>query len=153
MRHPRLVRLVLGSVLGLASWGCRYDSLEGSLGDQLDLRFDSVALSKAGTVLNVEYLHQSAQGTESPLSVACDLAGLAVPKGKGLNLDDATFAARCGVTRRVADGSRLPALSRGRLFLEAITFAEGGFTYGEFDLFFAEGSSLVAYFRGTIHER
>lgn len=153
MPHSRVFRLALLLAAGLASSGCRYDSLEGSLADRLDVRFDSVALTKQGAVLSVEYLRQAAQGTESPLSVACNLDGLAVPKGGSFNTDEATFAERCVLTRRVADGSRLPELSRGRLFLEAITFAEGGFTYGEFDLFFADGTSLVAYFRGTVHER
>lgn len=140
-------------VLAAASSGCGYNEIRGSLTQRIAFPVDDLTITRTGSMLQVDFIHETFSGFEHPLIARVDGAGLPLDRAGTLRVEAEEFLARVTLARDVLDGSRLPAVEHGLVQFENYDPSAKGLTFGDVDVWFVDGTDLAAYFRGHVETK
>jgi hypothetical protein len=151
----RVVSALRSAMVVLAALGaiaCGGDNtLEGSVDQVVPLGFDSVAVSKQGTVLAVDYVRNVSDGIkEITARLTFDTGGEAVDDSTVV--DGERFMQAVRLQRATRANNQFPDVQSGSLRFSTLELKDGGSAQGEFDIAFVDGHLLLGKFDGTIHE-
>jgi hypothetical protein len=133
--------------MALALCGCAPNSLQGSLGQDMSLSFDSITIQRTADEVSVSYLKgiPGATGNDIVFEIIANTDGVSLSKGGSINLaqvlSDGTL--RGSIARVVHDNpsNTFPPIVRGTL-----TFGQnpavGARVSGSFTLLFGEGGEI-----------
>jgi hypothetical protein len=138
---------VLPVLLALAGCGAP-NTLEGSLGDQVSLTFDTVEIQRSPTAIAVAYLKAlpGGGGHDTVLELVATVDAATLEKAGSINLvEKVGDGLRGAATRAVSGDPRrdLPPLVRGTLAFEGAA-TSGKSVSGSFSVLFDQGGSVGA---------
>ncbi len=121
--------------------------VEGSVGELVDLGYQSVEARLSEEELTVRFLTQQGTGENTILKVAARMEGLAFTAGAPIDLAEtlANGAQRGSVSRSVLDepSRNFPTIARGSLLLSGVP-ETGRKVAGEFNVTFANGTDVYS---------
>jgi len=120
-------------------------SVEGSLGELVEMGYQTVEVAQSPNVLAVNFVRPQGTGRDTVLQVSARLEGVTLQPGVSVDLSEVVAAAPRGtVARNVFNDprTRFPDVARGSLTLEALP-VRGVRVRGAFSVTFANGTSFA----------
>lgn len=120
-------------------------TVEGSLGEVMELQYATVELAQSPNLLAVNFVRPQGTGKDTVLQVSARLEGLTLKPGVPVDLAEVVASApRGAVARNVFNDPRtgFPSVERGALTLDALP-EQGKRVRGDFSVTFVNGTTFA----------